>query len=72
MKVKDLQKALEKCNPEAEVFVEVNMDHSAHIVKQYNITDDEKRVYIADDLMYVDDYLTGCFEECSVCHKEEW
>ena len=72
MKVKDLQKALENCNPEAEVCIEVNMDPAAHIVKQYIINEDEKRVYIADNLEYVDDYLTGCFEECSVQFEENW
>ena len=48
------------------------MDHAAHIVKQYDIEDNYKAVYIADDLMYVDDFLAGCFEECSIKFKEEW
>lgn len=72
MKVKDLLKALEACNPEAEVCLEVNMDPVAHIVKQYNINEDTVRIYIADNLDYVDDYLAGCFEECSVKFEEEW
>ena len=72
MKVKDLQKALENCNPEAEVRIEVNMDPAAHIVKQYNINEDTVRIYIADNLDYFDDYLEGCFEECSVKFEEEW
>ena len=72
MKVKDLIQALTNCNPEAEVCVEVSMDHAAHIVKQYDIEDNYKAVYIADDLMYVDDHLAGCFEECSIKFKEEW
>jgi hypothetical protein len=72
MKVKDLKKALESCNPEAEVCIEVNMDPVAHIVKQYDINENTVRIYIADNLDYVDDYLTGCFEECSIKFKEEW
>ena len=32
MKVKDLKKALELCNPEAEVYIEVNM-HPAECIK---------------------------------------
>ena len=72
MKVKDLQKALENCDPEAEVCVEVNMDPAAHIVKQYDIDNDVKRVYIADNLEYVDDYLTGCFEQCEIKFEENW
>ena len=50
MKVKDLQKALESCNPEAEVCIEVNMDPAAHIVKQYDINENTVRIYIADNL----------------------
>jgi hypothetical protein len=72
MKVKDLQTALENCNPEAEVCIEVNMDNSAHIVKQYDINENTSRVYIADNLEYVDDYLTGCFEECEIKFEESW
>jgi hypothetical protein len=72
VKVKDLMQALTQCDPEAEVCTEVNMDHAAHIVKQYDYDKDNKAVYIADDLMYVDDHLAGCFEECSVKFKEEW
>lgn len=72
MKVKDLQQALEACDPEAEVCIEVNMDPAAHIVKQYNINEETTRVYIADNLDYVDDYLTGCFDECSVPFEESW
>lgn len=72
MKVKDLLRALENCNPEAEVCLEVNMDPAAHIVKQYNIDNNVTRIYIADNLDYVDDYLAGCFEECSVKFEEEW
>ena len=72
MKVKDLLKALEACNPEAEVCLEVNMDPAAHIVKQYDINEDTVRIYIADNLDYVDDYLAGCFEECEVKWEEKW
>lgn len=72
MKVKDLLKALEACNPEAEVCLEVNMDPAAHIVKQYNIDENTIRIYIADNLDYVDDYLAGCFEECEVKWEEKW
>lgn len=72
MKVKDLQKTLESCNPEAEVCLEVNMDPAAHIVKQYDINENTVRIYIADNLDYVDDYLAGCFEKCSIKFKEEW
>ena len=72
MKVKDLLQALTQCNPEAEVCLEVNMDPAAHIVKQYDINEDTVRIYIADNLDYVDDYLAGCFEECSVKFEEEW
>ena len=53
MKVKDLQKALEACNPEAEVCIEVNMNPVARIVKQYDINEDTVRIYIADNLEYV-------------------
>ena len=72
MKVKDLLKALEACNPEAEVCLEVNMDPAAHIVKQYNIDENTVRIYIADNLDYVDDYLAGCFEECETKWEEKW
>lgn len=72
MKVKDLMQALCKCDPEAEVRVEVDMVPSAHIVKQYDYDNNNKVVYIADSVEYVDDYLTGCFEECSIKFKEEW
>ena len=72
MKVKDLQKALEVCNPEAEVCIEVNMDPAAHIVKQYDINEDTVRIYIADNLDYVDDYLAGCFETCETKWEEKW
>ena len=72
MKVKDLLKALEACNPEAEVCLEVNMDPAAHIVKQYDINEDTVRIYIADNLDYVDDYLAGCFEKCETKWEEKW
>lgn len=72
MKVRDLLKALEACNPEAEVCLEVNMDPAAHIVKQYDINEDTVRIYIADNLDYVDDYLAGCFEKCETKFEEEW
>ena len=72
MTVKDLLSALEQCNPDAEICIEANMDHSAHIVKQYDVDDNVTQVYIADDLTYVDDYMAGCFEQCSTKLKEEW
>lgn len=72
MKVKDLIHALTQCDPEAEVCVEVNMDHSAHIVKQYNYDNINKAIYIADNVECVDDYLAGCFEECEVKWEEKW
>ena len=72
MKVKDLQKALENCDPEAEVCVEVSMDHAAHIVKQYDMDFNYKAVYIADSLDYVEDHLAGCFETCTIGFEEEW
>ena len=72
MKVKDLISALEKCDPEAKVCVEVDMDHEAHIVKQYDYDSDNKAVYIADGLRYVDDYLAGCFEKSEVVFMESW
>ena len=72
MKVKDLLQALSNCDPEAEVCLEVNMDPAAHIVKQYNIDENTVRIYIADNLDYVDDYLTGCFETCETKWEEEW
>ena len=72
MKVKDLKLALENCNPEAEVCLEVNMDPAAHIVKQYDINEDTVRIYIADNLDYVDDYLAGCFEKCETKWEEKW
>ena len=72
MTVKELQKALKKCDPNAEICVEVNMDHAAYIVKQYDIDNNYKTVYIADNLEYVDYHLAGCFEECSVKFEEKW
>ena len=72
MKVKDLIQALAQCNPEAEICLEVNMDPAAHIVKQYDINEDTVRIYIADNLDYVDDYLAGCFEKCETKWEEKW
>lgn len=72
MKVKELMEALRQCDPEAEICVEVSMDHAAHIVKQYNYDSDNKAVYIADSVEYVDDHLAGCFEECSIKFEEKW
>lgn len=72
MKVKDLIQALNQCDPEAEVCVEVNLEHAAHIVKQYDYDDNNKVVYIADNVEYVDDYLTGCFETCEIKWEEKW
>ena len=72
MKVKDLMQALTQCDPEAEICVEVNMDPAAHIVKQYDYDKDNKAVYIADNLDYVDDFLAGCFETCETKWEEKW
>ena len=40
--------------------------------KQYDIYEDTVRIYIADNLEYVDDCLAGCFDKCSVKFEEEW
>jgi hypothetical protein len=72
MKVKDLQKALESCNPEAEVHIEVAMDHAAHIVKQYNMDENVTELYIADSVDYLEDFLAGCFETCETKFEEKW
>ena len=61
MRVKDLIKALEKANQEAEVFVEVNGEPNfdptpqAHVVNQYEFENGEINVYIANNTEYLDE-----------------
>lgn len=56
MLVKDLIKALEKCDPNAEVYTEGNSTNETYVVAEYSSkSTTRKAVYIADNLDYVDD-----------------
>ena len=57
MLVKDLIKALEKCDPEAEVYTEGCNTNEVFVVAQYTskAKPTYNAVYIADELYYVDD-----------------
>lgn len=70
MKVKDLQKALEKFDPEAQVCIEAYSDCAAYMAKQYNLENGEKYVYIADSMEYVEEVFRSPVKECIVGYEE--
>lgn len=61
MTVKELMDKLGKCNPDAEVCVEVWMDGETNEVKEY-IIDDIPYVYIGDDLKELE-YNLGIYDD---------
>lgn len=71
MLVKDLKKALEKLDEDAIVCVEANSDCAAYIVKQYNLEDGRKFVYIADNLEYVEGVFAVLVAEAITGYEEE-
>lgn len=70
MKVKDLQKALEKFDPEAQVCIEAYSDCAAYMAKQYTLENGEKYVYIADSMEYVEEVFRLPIQECIVGYEE--
>ena len=70
MKVKDLKKALEKFDPEVQVCIEAYSDCAACIAKQYTLENDEKYVYIADSMEYVEEVFRSPIKECVVGYEE--
>lgn len=56
MKVKELIKALEQCNPEAEVYTEGANSNNVYSIAEYT-KKDHKAVYIGDCMTYIDDAL---------------
>lgn len=70
MKVKDLQKALEKFDPETQVCVEAYHDCVACMAKQYTLENGEKYVYVADNMEYVEEVFRSPIQECIVGYEE--
>lgn len=70
MKVKDLKKALEKFDPEVQVCIEAYSDCAACMAKQYTLESDEKYVYIADSMEYVEEVFRSPIKECVVGYEE--
>ena len=70
MKVKDLQNALEKFDPEAQVCVEAYSDCAACVAKQYTLENGEKYVYVADNMEYVEEVFRFPIQECIIGHEE--
>ena len=71
MTVKELIEKLQKCSPDAIVCVEANCDCLAKEVKEYVITEtDERHVYIADNLDYIDEVILGVGEDEYVSSAE--
>ena len=58
MKVKELIRQLQMCDPEATVYVEANNVPNAHYVREYK-NPNEKFVYIADTLSYIKTVLVN-------------
>lgn len=58
MKVRELIKALEKCDQDAEVYTEGCNSNETLMVVEYNKENSsDKAVYVGDDMYYVDDAL---------------
>ena len=70
MKVKDLKKALEQFDPEVQVCIEAYSDCAACMAKQYTLENDEKYVYIADSMKYVEEVFRSPIKECVVGYEE--
>ena len=70
MKVKDLKKALEKFDPEVQVCIEAYSDCAACMANQYTLENDEKYVYIADSMEYVEEVFRSPIKECVVGYEE--
>ena len=70
VKVKDLQKALEKFDPEARVCIEAYSDCAAYMAKQYILENGEKYAYIADSMEYVEEVFRSPIKEYIVGYEE--
>ena len=70
MKVKDLKKALEQFDDEAQVCVEAYSDCAAYMAKQYTLENGEKYVYVADSMEYVEEVFRSPIKECIVGYEE--
>lgn len=70
MKVRDLQNALEKFDPEVQVCIEAYNDCAAYVAKQYTLENGEKYVYVADSMEYVEEVFRSPIQECIVGYEE--
>lgn len=58
MIVKELIEKLEKCDPNAEIYLETWSEPNAKVVQEYCDTDSGTSfIYIADDLSYIEDEI---------------
>lgn len=70
MKVRDLQNALAKFDPEAQVCIEAYNDCAANLASQYTLKDGQKYVYIADSMEYVEEVFMCPVVEKIVGYEE--
>ena len=72
MKVKELIKALKKCDQEAEVYTEGSSTNEIFRVAQYSKKSSTyKAVYIGDEFYYVDDGLLGEYNKELIAGEPE-